>query len=161
MFKAISLSFVLSLSSPMDPLSITASILAILDIVGKILFTCIEYGFAFKNASKVLSRIFEEVKSIRGVLESLQPLESKFENADSLTCTHLPALRKEPLDICLEELRVLEQKLALPNVNGQPGPIKKALLIQALCLKLKEKDVEKSLAVIGRSLNLAFAVDQQ
>lgn len=119
----------------------TASILAVLDVVGKILFTCIEYSFAFKNASKMLSRIFEEGKSMRGVLESLQPLGSKFGSADSFTQTHLPALRKEPLEICLEELRVLEQKLTVPNLNGQPGPIKKAL-IQALCLKLKEQDIE-------------------
>lgn len=144
----------------MDPLSITASIIAVLDVASKIILTCYKYGFAFRNASKVLSRIFEEVKSIRDVLEMLQPLGIKVESAHSSAQTRLPTLKKEPLDMCLEELKALEQMLTIPSLNEQPGPARKAL-IQTLCLTLKEKDIEKNLAAIGRSLSLAFSVDQR
>ena len=143
----------------MDPLSISASIITVLDVAGNIILACIKYGFAFKNASKVLSRVYEEVKSIRGVLETLQPLGSKVVNADLTTHTRLPTLKKELLDMCLKELKALEQVLTIPSMSGQPGPTKKAL-IQGLCLKLKEQDIEKGLIAIGRSLNLAFSVDQ-
>lgn len=143
----------------MDPLSITASVIAVLNVADKIILTCYEYGFAIKNASKALSRIFEEVKSIRGVLEALQPLEIDVESADSSAHTRWPALKKEPLNLCLEELKALEQMLTIPSLNGQPRPKKRAL-IQNLCLTLKQKDIEKTLAAIGRSLSLACSVDQ-
>lgn len=143
----------------MDPLSITASIIAVLDVAGNIILACIKYGFACKNASKVLSRVFEEVKSIRGVLETLQPPGSKVDNADSTAPTRLPTLKKELLDMCHKELKGLEQILTTPSMNGQPGLIKKAL-IQGLYLPLREQDIEKSLAAIRRSSSLAFSVDQ-
>lgn len=143
----------------MDPLSITASIIAVLSVVGKILSTFHEYSCAVKNAPKVLSKISERIKSLEDVLITLKPLASKLEDTDLAAQTQLAALNA-PLALCLKQLKALEQKLALRSLDGQLVPKWKALIL-ALRWKLKEKDTEKTLAIIQRFLNLALSVDMR
>ena len=142
----------------MDPLSITAGIIAVLEVAGKVLLICYEYRFAVKNAPKELLRISEKVKSLRSVLETLEPLASQLESADSIAQAQMPAL-KISLAMCRDELSALEKKLTLPRLNGQPGLRK--VLIWPVCWKLKEKDIEKTLATIESFFSLALSIDQR
>lgn len=152
----------------MDPLSITASIITVLEVTSKVLSICYEYKLAISNASKNSSRVIEEVVSLRNVLETLAQLAEKVESADSTAETRLPALkllsepREGPLAKCLAELEALKQELAPLNLNGQPRPKRKAL-IGTLGWPLKEKDTIKSLQNIERfkaTLALAITADQ-
>lgn len=152
----------------MDPLSITASIITVLEITSKVLSICYEYRLAIRNASNKSSRVIEEVISLRNVLETLAQLAEKVESADSAAETRLPALkllsepREGPLSKCLAELGALKQKLAPSSLSGQPRPKRKAL-IESLGWPLKEKDTIKSLENIERfktTLALAITADQ-
>lgn len=145
----------------MDPLSITASIITVLEVASKVLFTCYEYRSAVKNASKELERVIEEIKSLRNVLEMLEQLAGKTESARLPALKLLSEPREGPLAKCLVELGLLNQKLTPPSLSGKSRP--RNALIQALCWPLKGKDIEKTLANIGRfkaKLTLALSHDQ-
>lgn len=152
----------------MDPLSITAGIIAVLGVTLKVLDICYEYNNSFKNASKDLSKVIEEIISLRTVLETLQQLARKVENADPTAVSRLPSLRllSEPQDgplvKCLAVLEALKQKLNPPSLNGQAKSKRKALM-DALSWPLKEEDTKTTLENIGRfkaTLNLAIIADQ-
>lgn len=145
----------------MDPLSITASIIAVAGVASKVLDMCSDYRSTVKNASKN-SKISKRIESLQNVLKTLETLETlgdQLESADSTAQNRFSAL-KEPMASCRDEMSALEQKMALLRPNRQPEPRRK-VLIQALCRNSKEKYIEKSLANIERFLNLAFLVDLQ
>jgi hypothetical protein len=153
----------------MDPLSVTASIIAVLQATNAVVSVCYDYSSAVKGSSWELPRVIEEVKSLRGVLETLEPLARKAESgADPINKTRLPTLKllcepeKGQLAECLKELKTLKEKLAPPSWSGQEGS-KRSALIQALRWPLKEGDTKKTLENIGRfkaTLNLAIAADE-
>lgn len=94
----------------MDPLSVTASIVALLSLtvkVGKMLTTSIKEG---KNAPKELNEISQEVKALRAVLVRLRVIleEGKLSNIDGVQSMALDmglALRA-----CQATMREIEEK---------------------------------------------------
>jgi hypothetical protein len=151
----------------MDPLSITASIITVLQATNAVISVCYDYCAAIKNSWE-LSKVTEEVKSLRNLLEVLEQLAKKAESADSTTETQLPTLKLlcqpdvGPLAICLIELEALKKKLAPPDWSGPVGSNRRSL-IRALSWPLKEGDTRKTLADIERlkaALNLALTTDQ-
>ncbi len=65
----------------MDPLSITASLIAVLQISGTIISALYEYRSGVKSASKDAARLIEELNSLRAVLESLLSAVEKEEGS--------------------------------------------------------------------------------
>ena len=151
----------------MDPLSITASIIAVLQATNAVVSVCYDYSCAMKSSSWELPRVIEEVKDLRNVLETLEQLAKKAENADLAAKGRLPTLKllcnpEGLLAMCLRELQELKEKLDPPGWSGQVGSKRRAF-IQALSWPLKEDDTKKTLEKIGRlkaTLNLALTVDQ-
>jgi hypothetical protein len=64
----------------MDPFSIAASMLTVLQIAGKVISICYDYRKGSKDVPKDSIELTTEVTSLRDVLESLARLE---ENTDS------------------------------------------------------------------------------
>jgi|SRR5436190_5912370 len=153
--------------SLMDPFSITASIIAVLQATNAVVSICYEYRSAIKNSTWELSRVLEEVKSLRNVLESLEQLAEKAEIADPAAETQLPTLKLlcepevGPLALCLVELEALQKKLVPPSSSGQVGS--KRALIEKLVWPLRKGDTKRIIENIGRfkaTLNLAMTADQ-
>jgi hypothetical protein len=150
----------------MDPLSISAGIISVLQATNAVVSVCYNYSSAVTNSSWELPRVLEEVKSLRNVLETLEPL-ARAENADPAAQSQLPMLKLlcEPegtLAMCLVELEALEKKLAPPKWSRQAGSKRRAF-IQTLRWPLKEEDTRKTLENIERlkaTLHLAMTADQ-
>ena len=151
----------------MDPLSITASVLTVLQTTSQVVSICYNYRSAVNDSSWELPEILEEARSLRSVLETLEPLARKAENTDPSAESRLPTFKllcspKGPLSFCLEILKALEQKLAQPAWLGKSGSKRKALA-QALRWPLKEAETKKILESLRRLkdiLNLALTADQ-
>ncbi|KAF8542732.1 hypothetical protein BDD12DRAFT_875826 [Trichophaea hybrida] len=134
----------------MDPLSITASIIAVLQATNAIISVCYDYSAVVKGSSSELSRVTEEVKSLRNLLESVAQLAEKAESADSNAESQLPTLKL----FCKPDVGQL--------ASGQVGS-KRRRLIHALGWLLKEGETKKTPENIERfkaTLNLALTVDQ-
>ncbi|KAI9709873.1 MAG: hypothetical protein M1812_007581 [Candelaria pacifica] len=153
----------------MDPLSITASVITVIQAAGAVISVCYDYRSSRKSSSWELPKVIEEVKSLRDILEALEELAVKAErpNGSATVETQLPTLKRlcEPkgqLAGCKGELEALEKKL-LPSRWSGPAGSKRRGLIEALSWPLQEGETRKILENIGRfkaSLNIALMADQ-
>ena len=154
----------------MDPLSITASIIAVLQATNAIISICYDYSSSVKQSNWQLPKVIEEVKGLRNVLETLEPLAKTAESTDPGRGSRLPTLKllclptagRSLLLDCLEELNVLKDRLSPPSWAGSDGS-KRRVLVQAIGWPLKERDTKTVLDNIGRykaTLTLAITADQ-
>lgn len=141
----------------MDPLSLTASIIAVVQISGAIISLCYEYRTGVKDAAKEATRITEELKSFQDVLERLLKLaEVEVARASSRLQTIQPLL--EPggvLSRCQDDLKALQLKLA-PETGVK-------MLMKKLKWPLTEKEVKKAIEDVARAretISLALITDQ-
>ena len=150
----------------MDPLSITASVIAVLQATEAVISICCNYRSAAKGASWDVSRVLDQVRSLRSVLRTLEELADRVETGSS--DVRLPALKLlcnpkvGELAECLAEMKSLEGRLALPTWAGPAGS-KRSSLVQALSWPLNKGETEKTLQTIERykaTLNLAITADQ-
>jgi hypothetical protein len=149
----------------MDPLSLTASIIAVLQATSAVVSVCYDYSSALKGSSWELLKVIDEVRDLRNILETLERLARQEESSISAKA-RLPSLRLlcEPntglLVQCLRELNELDRKLRPPDyLSGS----KRRALIQASGWPLKKGAVEKTLVNIGRlkaTLTLAITADE-
>ncbi|KAL9118750.1 MAG: hypothetical protein Q9187_004699 [Circinaria calcarea] len=138
----------------MDPLSIVASFITIIDISSKIITICYRYRGAVKNAPRDLLRVQNEVTSFRSIVERLHQLVIEDPQSQGL-----PTLEKQtgpdgPLTQCLVELESLKKRLE-PEKGWRAAS-------KALMWPLREGDAIKSLDFIGRvkqTLQLALLAD--
>lgn len=141
----------------MDPLSITASAIAILQISGTIINICYDYRSRVKNGAKEASCIITELNSLRQVIDSLYVL---LEDESERTLWQRSAVNKlaqedGPLARCIVELKALKEKLK-PKKGWSATKA-------AILWPLKELDVKKVLQDLDRTkstLQLALATDQ-
>lgn len=139
----------------MDPLTITCSIVTLIDATNSVISIFHNYTAAVKGADWELPRIIEEVESLRGVLQGLERLAKQAENADPAAVSQLPQLRlfctpeTGTFALCLSEIRELERKVIPPRWSGESGS-KRSKLIQALGWPLKKASVKETLENIGR-----------
>ena len=95
----------------MDPLSMSTSILTVLDVTLRVIAICQDYRAAVKGADWELPRIIKKVESLRDVLQALERLGKQAENADPATVSRLPQLMHfcDPeagaLALCLSEIQ--------------------------------------------------------
>jgi Fungal N-terminal domain of STAND proteins len=149
----------------MDPLSITASIIAVLQATTAVLSICYDYRSAIKHHPWGLAKAIDEVRDLRNILESLELLSSKSDDGSDTRLSNLRLLCKQetgPLQGCLAELHQLEKKITSPKWSNQLGKRRKAL-IQAIGWQVKDGDVQQSLQHLNRfktTLNLALTADE-
>ena len=152
----------------MDPLGVTASIIAVLQAANTIISICCNYSAAVKGASWELPKVTKEVQGLRDVLEILASLAKRSENADPSADTRLPALRllcepdAGPLAMCKAELESLKTKLEPPKWTG-PATSKRTALMLTLSWPLKEGETKKMLQNMERyktTLSMALEIDQ-
>jgi hypothetical protein len=159
----------------MDPLSLTFATITLLQTATSIVQICYAYRTGLKDATKDVTRLTEEVTSLRGVLESLVKLSETAEIADTSdrgdgvdasAQSHLPALKlllkpDGPLDHCTAELEALKEKLTAPTTGWKTTSFGKA--VRKLKWPMTEQDITNTLNNIERlkiTFNLALTTDQ-
>ncbi|KAH0557133.1 hypothetical protein GP486_005077 [Trichoglossum hirsutum] len=102
----------------MDPLSITASVAAILQLTGQIISTCASYVSAIKNAPQRLTAIKTEVQSLEAIIRVIDLTQQKL-RPQSPFVTPLNV----PLDACRLCLKELSELLECgnPTTGAPPG----------------------------------------
>lgn len=152
----------------MEPLSVTASVLSVIQAAEAVISICCNYRLSVKGSSWEVSRILEDTRSLRSILRNLEELAYKAETSGSAEESRLPALKSlcNPetgiLSSCDTELGKLKRKLAPPGWSGPAGS-KRRGLVEALSWPLKKKDTEKVLDSITRykdTIRLAIQADQ-
>ena len=153
---------------PMEALSVTANIVAVLQAANTIVSICCDYSAAAKGASWELPKVTKEVRSLRDVLGLLEALARRAENADLSADARLPALIRMcnsdagPLAMCNAELESLKTKLEPPKWTG-PVTSKRTALMQTITWPLKEGETKKMLQKMERyktALSMALEIDQ-
>ena len=149
----------------MDPLSITASIIAVWQAANAIISICYNYSAAVKGTPWRVPNVTNEVQSLRDVLESVAKLAERAKNEDTSAEARLPALEVlcEPetglLAMCKTELESLEKKLQPSKRLGAKG----GAVLQSLSWPLKEGETERMLKNMERyktTLLVALQTDQ-
>ncbi|KAJ9268687.1 hypothetical protein DTO212C5_5294 [Paecilomyces variotii] len=148
----------------MDPLSVTASIIALLQAANAVLSICYNYNCFSTGSSSGLSTIIDEICSLRNVLESLVRLAQE-ENKNS---ARLPTLRLlcqpfGPLAIGVEKLESLERRLTPSNYYAGRVPSRRQAFLRALSWPLKEAESRRTIeqiALLRSTLSLAIDTDQ-
>lgn len=151
----------------MDPLSITGTLIAVLQISGTVISALYEYRNGVKSASADAARIITELNGLRGILESLlQAVEkedaasgsgaagSRLANFQALTHPNGELKR------CQADLEAVSVKLGGDGVGSLSGWKK---VRQALVWPFKEKDVEKLLQSVERAkstMQFALSADR-
>jgi len=157
-FFPIKIKFEAVLATQMDPLSITASAIAIVQISGVIINTCYNYRSQLKSASKDASRIINELNALRSVIEALYQL---LYDENETRLIHESALRRlsQPdsiLATCLASLEELSQRLE-PKEGWRAT---KATILWPL-KELDMKRVLQDIDIAKDTVQLALAADQR
>ena len=150
----------------MDPLSIAASIIAVLQAANSIIAICYDFKASIRDAPWTLTHIIAEIKDLRNVLETLDRLATPCEASDSsINRRHsfeiLCDSKSGPLITCLRELKSLES--LIQSRSGAKQASKARALVQVIGWQLREKEVRLSLARIERcknTLNLAITANE-
>ena len=152
----------------MEPLSVTASVIAVLQAAEAVISVCCNYRSAAVGSSWEVPRILEGTRNLRNVLRILEEIADKAETGAKGGHSDLPALAQlcDPgtgsLVQCLETLLSLEKRLTPPSWSGPEGS-RRSNMVQALSWPLKKAETEKTLEKIEgfkSTLNLAVSLDQ-
>lgn len=112
----------------MEPLSITASIITVLQATNQVVSICYDYAAAAKGSSWGLPRVIDELKNLRNTLGSLEQLSQAAAGTDPAAGSRLPNLKSlcdpdhGPLVNCRTELNRLSEKLSTPLGLAIMGP---------------------------------------
>ena len=149
----------------MDPLSISASIVTLIDATNGVISICSNYARAAKGASWALSKLIDELKSLRNILESLDQLSWEGGDRDTASTLRLKAI----YELCnakdghiAKELEILNENIRPPDWASKDGSKRRAL-VQSLTWPLKEEKCKKIMINLERwksTLQLALVVDQ-
>ena len=139
----------------MEALGGAASVIAVVDIAGKVLFLCFKYYSDVKDAKTDIDRLCNEIKAVREVFQNVQELAKGPQAAKLLASRCL--IEKIPSRL-KEEFERLEDRL-------NPGKTKKAMQhfgLRALKWPLTSQDIDKTVQVLERykaTLNTALTAD--
>lgn len=139
----------------MDPLSLTASVIAIIQLTGSLAKLCGGYIGEVRNAQEEILKLCQAITGLQGTLKDLQSyLQS--DNGKALPTTSQLA---NSIDDCLSELRKLETRLD----PGKRKTLMNKVGLQALKWPLKRGDMEnivKNLERYKSSFILSLQIDQ-
>ena len=96
-----------------DPFSITATIIAVIQLTGTVAHLCYQYGNAVKGAGKDAARIANQVEDLRGVLRQLLSIVHEEEEAGTHRLLAFDELTQPEgsLKQCYNDLDVLRTSL--------------------------------------------------
>lgn len=143
----------------------TTGIITLIQATTAIISICFDFRAALNDIPWSLTRLLDELKGLRNILESLDEMATGLKKASS---THQTALEScldsdsGPLSICLQELNGLETRLKLSGLAGLTGK-RKVAAIKVLRWRLKDKDAKECLDRIERcksALSLALTGDE-
>jgi hypothetical protein len=152
----------------MDPLSVTASVIAVLQAANTVIAVCYDFRAAIKDQPWALSRITSSINELRLILGRLEQVanesELNFDETNIARLTTLEVLCQEggAISNCLAELRTLEKKLVPGSWAGKDGSKRRAL-IQSIGWQFRGKEAEEMLQRLEEyksTLNLAITMDQ-
>lgn len=152
----------------MDPLSVTASVIAVLQVANTVISVCYDFRAAIKDAPWALTRIMSSINELRLILGRLEQVanesELTFDDTNVARLTTLEVLCREggAISNCFQELVALEKKLVPGSWAGNAGSKRRAL-IQSIGWQFKGKDAEETLQRLEgykSTLNLAITMDQ-
>lgn len=139
----------------MDPLSITGTLIAVLQITVSMISTCYEYRAGVASASRDVIQISDGLNALKNVLEStLRLVETTPAGDKHLINVKMLAKDGGTLQDCLMELERLQEKLK-PETGWRK--VKKSLT-----WPLKEGDTSRALAGLERfksTMLLAVSAD--
>ncbi|KAF8537665.1 vegetative incompatibility protein HET-E-1 [Trichophaea hybrida] len=139
----------------MDPLSGTASVIAVIQISKEVLSLCVKYALDAKDAKDDIDRLSSEIAALCDVLHRVNDLTNGPDAAK------FPALRDLTMTIsqCSSELTNLKTQLD----PGKGRRVMKRLGLHALMWPFKTEDINKFIASLERcktTINLALSADQ-
>lgn len=140
----------------MDPLSGAASVIAVVDIIAKVITLCSKYYSDVKDAKADIERLQNEVASLQNVLDQTRALSDKTQAKKLLACDQ--ALKQQEQQL-VGHFKQLENEL-------DPGNRKKTmhrLGLRALQWPLARQEVDTSLKILERfksTITMALATDQ-
>ena len=102
----------------MDPLSITASVVAILGLAEKIISSCRSYLSSIRDAPSDLRSILIEVSSLKSIVENLQFLVTHGADGDHSQIVQDLNSPDGPIHGCREALAKLEKVFPPTTVQG-------------------------------------------
>lgn len=147
-----------------EPLSITASIMTVLEFTNEVISVCHDYSAAVHGAPWQLTQTRAELEGLRSVLQTLEPLARQAEGADPAAVIKLPALallvgQDSLLRNCETEIKRLAERLKTPSWAERHGKNWRAI-VEALKWPLQETESKKILTNIRNFRDiLAFAID--
>lgn len=139
----------------MDALSISANIITLVQATDEVVTFCFNYAAAAKGAPWALSKVIDDLKSLRNVLESLEQLSRSGDDTDPASTSRLGTINvlcdieNGPI---AKELKYLGEKLRPPNWASRDRSRRKAL-VQSLIWPLKEGETKETLQNIERLSN--------
>jgi len=146
----------------MDPISLTASVIAMIQLAEQIISVCTDYISSIKDAPRTLRTVAIEVGSIKCVLEVLQMSISA--NSDDYSAI-MDKFRSSdnPLLACRRALESLEKLLPPTSCTNADGKRTKCVpSLVTLQWPFKEKRVKETLEDIGRykaTISLTLTVE--
>jgi hypothetical protein len=154
----------------MDPLSVSASIIAVLQIASSVTSFCMQYVRSAKNAKAELLRLVQELGGLQIVLTTLKQLTERGTDpsAASEDPYLLPTLRKlcdleYVFQECLRKLKQLERDIA-PQLDNSTLPLsKKEAIIRVLKWPIKEAYMKSIMDEINEYItlfSLALTLDE-
>jgi len=152
----------------MDPLSIIASVIAVLQAANAVISICYDFKAVMKDIPKTLSWIITEIQELRSVLEMMDQLASRDSTSDSgfslkqrRSFEIVSEPQTGPLAACLRELKSLETLIV--GQSGDKKGSKTKALIQVMKWQFGGEEIRLSLQRIDRiksTLNLAITADE-
>jgi hypothetical protein len=143
----------------MDPLSITAGVIAIIQIADRIISVCKDYITAVKDAPNDLRTILIEVGSVKSLLEVTELLILKRTHGNNSVLES----SEGPLRGCEEALKALEKMFPMQVDRSATGKRRKVVVsLTNLAWPFKEGKARKLLEDIGRhkaTLSLALTTE--
>jgi len=147
----------------MDPLSISTAIITILQATTAVISVCYDCRAQLNDEPWSLTRIIDELKVLRNILERLEDLAQDFQRGQGTRNRRIFELLSDsengPLANCRQQMMILDNKIRDLNSVGTERSKGKALL-RVLRWQLKDKDAKKCLEIIERCKNtLSLALD--
>ena len=141
----------------MDPLSVTASIIAVIQLTGSVVSAVYGYRRDVKHAPEDAAKIIQDLIGLSQILEKLLQMIEKERSAKTAQLSSVEGLVKPdgPLESCQKTLHHLNAKLQ-PE-HGWRG------VKQSLVWPLKKDYIKKTLddiAAAKATIGLALTVDQ-
>lgn len=135
----------------MEPLSITASVVAIIQISTKIISTCSDYIRDVKDAPGDLQKIMFEVAAVKGIFEALSLLFPPKDDVNAAVPQHSFIFLCDSVDGCAQELEALEALFPKSEDCSSKGKRRKyQLSLSSLAWPLKAHRAKKHLENISQ-----------